>query len=283
MTTRTTLYLFFQTGDKPTEAQFKALIDSTFNLNDDDYTQIVGLTDALVEKIGESQRNVTDGFAGLDAEGKLDPGVIPALKSHEFVVVANQAARLALTVGQVQLGDECYQSDNNKTYKLISENPALEGSWTEIADTTPDWSTIHGKPSTFTPASHTHAQANITNLVEDLATMQADIDTRAVASAVQKNPLPMSITADDAEDLTKNVFLIDATAGNILFEVQNNVTPRRITIIRTDSVVLNTVTIAPIAGSPDDIEGLSSFTLPAQFDKAELLFTGTGTTIFRLI
>lgn len=283
MTTRTTLYLFFQTGDKPTEAQFKALIDSTFNLNDDDYTQIVGLTDALVEKIGESQRNVTDGFAGLDADGKLDPGVIPALKSHEFVVVANQAARLALTVGQVQLGDECYQSDNNKTYKLISENPALEGSWTEIADTTPDWSTIQGKPSTFTPASHTHAQANITNLVEDLATMQADIDTRAVASAVQKNPLPMSITADDAEDLTKNVFLIDATAGNILFEVQNNVTPRRITIIRTDSVVLNTVTIAPIAGSPDDIEGLSSFTLPAQFDKAELLFTGTGTTIFRLI
>lgn len=283
MTTRTTLYLYFQTGDKPTEAQFKSLIDSTFNLNDDGYTQIVGLTDALVEKIGESQRNVTDGFAGLDADGKLDPGVIPALKSHEFVVVANQAARLALTVGQVQLGDECYQSDNNKTYKLISENPALEGSWTEIADTTPDWSTIQGKPSTFTPAAHTHAQANITNLVEDLATMQADIDTRAVASAVTKIPLPIAIIADAAEDLTKNVFLIDATAGNILFEVQNNITPRRITIIRTDSVVLNTVTIAPIAGSPDNIEGLSSFTLPAQFDKAELLFTGTGTTIFRLI
>jgi len=283
MTTRTTLYAFFETGDKPTQAQFQTLINAMFNLTDDDYTNIVGLVEVLSEKIGESQRNVTDGFAGLDADGKIDPGVLPALKSHEFVVVADQTARLALTVGSVQLGDECYQSDNNKTYKLISANPALEGSWTEVADTTPDWSTIQNKPSTFTPATHSHPQSQVTNLVSDLATMQADINTRALASSVTKVPLPIAITADAVEDTTKNVFLIDATLGNILFEVNNNVIPRRITIIRVDNVVVNSVTVAPVAGSPDDIEGSSSFTLPAQWNKAELLFTGSGNTIFRLL
>ncbi len=51
----------------------------------------------------KSEKNQTNGYAGIGADGKIDGAFIPALKSHEFVVVANAAARLALTAGQVQL------------------------------------------------------------------------------------------------------------------------------------------------------------------------------------
>lgn len=39
---RTILKSFFQTGDRPTEAQFADLIDSMFNLEDDDNSDISG-------------------------------------------------------------------------------------------------------------------------------------------------------------------------------------------------------------------------------------------------
>lgn len=94
-----------------------------------------------------SAKNQANGYAGLDGSGLINPAQIPALKSHEFVVVANQAARLALTAVQVQLGDEAFQTDTGETYKLISADPSQNASWKMIADTTPDWSVIANKPA----------------------------------------------------------------------------------------------------------------------------------------
>ena len=72
----------------------------------------------------------------LDVSGFLPTSTIPPLRSHEFLVVASQAARLALTTAQVQPGDEAYQSDTLETYKLIASDPTLVGSWQLIADMT---------------------------------------------------------------------------------------------------------------------------------------------------
>ena len=70
----------------------------------------------------------------LGSGGKLDPTLLPALASHEFVQVANQAARLALTTAQVQPGDEAYQQDTLETFKLISTDPTQAGSWLRVSD-----------------------------------------------------------------------------------------------------------------------------------------------------
>lgn len=93
-------------------------------------------------------------LAPLDGNGKLNPAVIPVLKSHEFVVVANQAARLLLTVNDVQPGDEAFELDSGKTYTLIATNPTQSGSWRFKADTTPDWAAIANKPALGSAAEY---------------------------------------------------------------------------------------------------------------------------------
>jgi hypothetical protein len=70
----------------------------------------------------------------LGGGGKLDPSVIPAIATQEFVQVANTAARLALTTAQVQPGDQAYEQDTQRTYKLINTDPSVSGNWILISD-----------------------------------------------------------------------------------------------------------------------------------------------------
>lgn len=70
----------------------------------------------------------------LGAGGKLDPATIPAISTREFVPVANTAARLALTTAQVQIGDDAYEQDTLRTYKLIAADPSVVGSWILVSD-----------------------------------------------------------------------------------------------------------------------------------------------------
>lgn len=99
-----------------------------------------------------SEKNQANGYAGLDSNGRIQLSQIPAIKSHEFYTVANQAARLALTTSQVQLGDEAFQTDTGETFKLIDTDPSNNANWKLVADVTPDWSVIANKPSSFDPA-----------------------------------------------------------------------------------------------------------------------------------
>lgn len=65
----------------------------------------------------------------------------------------------------------------------------------------PSWSTLTGKPSTFTAASHTHAQSEVTGLVAALAAKQDALGFTAVANTVTVNGHPLSanvsVTAGD--------------------------------------------------------------------------------------
>lgn len=95
---------------------------------------ILGLGTAAYVNTGTSSGNVPI----LDSGGKLDVNVIPALRSHEYYEVANQAARLALTTSQVQPGDTVYQIDTNEYYILTTTDPTLNANWRLLADTSID-------------------------------------------------------------------------------------------------------------------------------------------------
>ena len=105
----------------------------------------------------------------LDAS-KITSGTIsidrlPAGALERLVVVSNQAARFALTTSQVQLGDTVKQTDTGVMY-YVKDTTKLNSAagyeeYTAGAATSVPWSGVTGKPSSFTPASHTHG--NITN------------------------------------------------------------------------------------------------------------------------
>jgi len=86
----------------------------------------------------------------LEAGNVLNASVIPALRSHEFVQVANAAARLALTTTQVQPGDEAFETDTSRTFKLIAANPSLSGSWVLVSDAVLDAADI--QTGVFSPS-----------------------------------------------------------------------------------------------------------------------------------
>lgn len=72
----------------------------------------------------------------LDGSGLLPTSVIPPLALNSIQVVANQAARLALS--NVQPGDAAKQTDNGITYLLSATPASTDGNWVPIGDTTID-------------------------------------------------------------------------------------------------------------------------------------------------
>ena len=106
----------------------------------------------------------------LDAS-KITTGTIsidrlPAGALERLVVVADQAARFALTSSQIQLGDTVKQADTGVMYyvKDTSKLSSADGyeEYTAGAATSVPWSGVTGKPSAFTPSSHSHNSSEVT-------------------------------------------------------------------------------------------------------------------------
>ncbi|MBW4635030.1 MAG: hypothetical protein KME30_24955 [Iphinoe sp. HA4291-MV1] len=76
----------------------------------------------------------------IQAGGTLDPSIMPASTLTTIQVVADQAARLALS--NVQIGDAAKQSDNGITYLLSALPASTNGNWIPIGDTSIDGSEI---------------------------------------------------------------------------------------------------------------------------------------------
>jgi len=84
---------------------------------------------------------------------------------ERLVTVADQTARFALTTSDVQLGDTVKQLDTGVMY-IVSDESKLSSNdgyteYTAGSATSVPWSGVSGKPSSFTPSSHTHG--SITN------------------------------------------------------------------------------------------------------------------------
>ena len=97
---------------------------------------ILGLGTAALVNTGTSSGNVPI----LDGSGLLDPAIMPPLAISSIQVVANQAARLALS--NVQIGDVAKQTDNGISYLLSALPASTDGNWISIGDTAIDASDI---------------------------------------------------------------------------------------------------------------------------------------------
>lgn len=86
----------------------------------------------------------------LNAQGKLDSSILPALAITETYVVATQAAMLALTV---ETGDVAIRTDVNKSYILRAEPATSLANWQEILSPTAPVQSINGKTGVVTMAA----------------------------------------------------------------------------------------------------------------------------------
>ena len=97
--------------------------------------------------------------------GTIDIARLPKGSLERLIKVANQAARYALTADDVQLGDTVQQLDTGVMY-VVTDETKLDSAdgyteYTAGAAASVPWSGVTGKPSSYTPASHSHG--NITN------------------------------------------------------------------------------------------------------------------------
>ncbi|MGL4910251.1 MAG: hypothetical protein ACRC4J_03585 [Cetobacterium sp.] len=97
-----------------------------------DIRTALGLGTAATASTGTSSGNVPV----LDANGQLAAAVIPAIAISSIQVVADQAARLALT--NVEVGDIAKQTDNGLSYILSALPAATNANWISIGDTSID-------------------------------------------------------------------------------------------------------------------------------------------------
>lgn len=100
-----------------------------------------GVTSAIQNQLdgkqGTSGKDQANGYAGLNASGKLSDAVIPDLAIVQYLgTAANQTAMLALKdpadgVSAPQSGDWCIRSDDGKVY-IVTGSPATAGGWTAL-------------------------------------------------------------------------------------------------------------------------------------------------------
>jgi hypothetical protein len=144
-------------------------------------SQVSTINTAIALKEDKANKGVANGYASLDSGSKVPASQLPSYvdEVQEFATLA--AFPVTGTTGVIYVA-----LNTNKTYRWggssyveIASSPGStdavpEGTTNKyylasraLADVT--WGTITGKPATFAPSAHVHAQSEITNLVSDLA------------------------------------------------------------------------------------------------------------------
>lgn len=161
--------------------------------------------------------NVALNVTSLDAtklSGTIPLDNLPAGALERLVTVENQTARFALTTSDVQLGDTVQQLDTGIMYLVIDtaelDNANGYKEYTAGTATSVPWSGVTGKPSTFTPSTHTHTIANVSGLQSELnSKIESLSDLGITATAAELNKLD-GVTATATE-----LNYVDGVTSNI--------------------------------------------------------------------
>lgn len=148
------------------------------------------------------QKNQVDGYAGLDAGGKLNPNQIPSLAITDTFVVADETERLALTAAET--GDIAVQTDTSKTFILQGTDPSVAGDWVKLLFPPDAVDSVNGETGVVVLDTD-----DITEGVTNLYFTDQRADDRAdgrIAAA----------TTDDVSEGVTNLYFTDARVDAVI-------------------------------------------------------------------
>lgn len=144
---------------------------ATSHTHDDRYYTETEMDTKLNGKANSSHTHGNGDITSLDA-GKITSGTIsidrlPQGALERLTVVADDTARFKLTSSTIQKGDTVKVTSTGKMYYVVDETKLSSEAGYEVyaagtAASVP-WSGVTGKPSTYTPSSHTHTKSQITD------------------------------------------------------------------------------------------------------------------------
>ena len=143
--------------------------------HDDRYYTETEMDAKLDEKANSKHTHASGDITSLDASkltGTIDIARLPQGALDRLVKVADDTARFKLTTADIQLGDTVKVTSTGKMYYVIDESKLSSADgyepYTADSATSVPWSGVTGKPTTFTPATHTHTKSQITDFPASL-------------------------------------------------------------------------------------------------------------------
>lgn len=119
---------------------------------------------------------VPDLPASQITSGTLDPARIPVLRADIpiFPVSGNITGLSEAEQNEINTGTQVILNDGRRMVYKGTGSKTVEASYVELADITPEWTSIANKPATFAPSAHNH---------DDLYYTETEVDTLLTGKA----------------------------------------------------------------------------------------------------
>ena len=162
------------------------------------------LSDTVDDYIPINLKGVANGVAELDSNGYVPAAQLPPLAKVTVNAVADQAARLALTV---EPGDIAIQADNGTTYVLQSEPASTNANWKEISATAAISAAISAHESDTT---NVHGIADTSILVTTTGTQTLSSKTLSSPALTGTPTAPTAANGTDTTQIATTEFVQNA-------------------------------------------------------------------------
>ena len=202
--------------------QAKGSYASASHAHDDRYYTETEIITKLNGKANSSHTHGNGDITSLDAS-KITSGTIsidrlPQGALERLTVVADDTARFKLTSTSVQKGDTVKVTSTGKMYYVVDEsNLSTEDGYEVYAAGTAasvPWSGVTGKPSTYTPSSHTHDDRYYTeNEIDSKLGGKANSSHTHTKSQITDFPTSMPANGGNATTVNGHTVNSDVPSG----------------------------------------------------------------------
>lgn len=190
---------------------------SASHTHDDRYYTESEINTKLNGKANSSHTHGNGDITSLDA-GKITSGTIsidrlPQGALERLIIVADDTARFNLTSATVQKGDTVKVTATSKMYYVVDESKLSTEEGYEVytagSATSVPWSGVTGKPSTYTPSSHTHDDRYYTESEID-SKLKSKANSSHTHTKSQITDFPTSMPANGGNASTVNGHTVES-------------------------------------------------------------------------